>query len=163
MRLARAIEYLELGLVNLQATASPAFLHLSIQRYHLAGLETITEIGAVEPDALESCSALPRHHFKDWKPLGTEHACVANLGDDGGHFSGLQFGYPAGVDTVFVTERQVVEQILYRRKVFLRQPFGYARTHAFHELDFRIEVEHFLDDNSGDVPVMSPAYARIVG
>src|SRR5262249_35915126 len=116
------IQYLELRLVDLQAAPSPAFFDFSVERYHLTGLGAVAQIGAVEPNALESCPALSRNQFKDRETFGLEHARVAYFRDDSSHLTRLQLADPTGIHAIFVAKGQIVKQVLDSREILLRQP-----------------------------------------
>src|SRR5258707_11591140 len=62
---AAAVQKFKLRLVDLQATALPPFFHLAIQRHKLAGLESVAQIFAVKPYALQSGTSLPGDEFKN--------------------------------------------------------------------------------------------------
>src|SRR5262249_14597764 len=143
-----AVQNLELRLGDLQAAALPALLDLAVECNQLAGLEAVAQVFAVKPDALESRPALPGHHFKDGHLPGAKEPGVADLGDHRRHFARPELGDPTWVEPVFVTERQVVEQVFDGGDVLLRQPLGHTRAYAFDEFDFSMEVEHFLDNTA---------------
>ena len=66
----------------------------------------------------------------------------ADLGDDAGHLADAQLADAAWVQTVFVAEGQVVEQVLDRADALLQQNFGEPGADAFDVLDVGSEIEH---------------------
>src|SRR5207302_6655439 len=147
---AATIQNFKLRLVDLQAAALPSFFHLAIERDKLAGLETVTQVFAVKPNAFQGGASLAGNKLKDGHAVaGAKDGGVAHFGNDGGHFSGTQFADAARVQAVFIAERQVVEQVLDGGNVLLLQPFGNARANALHKFYFCIEVQHSDDDKWG--------------
>ena len=92
--------------------------HLPIEGKHLPRFEAITEVGGIEPEAAQAGPALAGGHVEDGHAAGTEQARVAHFRDDSSHFAGAKFGDAARIDPVFVTERQVMQQIVYSLKAF---------------------------------------------
>jgi hypothetical protein len=110
----------------------------------LSGLEAITQVVAAKPDALERGWPLPGNQFEDGEALGAEKPGIAHFGDYRGHLSGAQLTNAAGIQPVFIAERQVIEQVFHRVYVLLLQPLGDPRAYALHVFNFCIEVQHLL-------------------
>src|SRR6266481_5271292 len=144
------IEHLELRLLDLQSLAFPVSLHFAVERYQLARLEAVTQILAVEPYTAQRSASLSCNHLENRNLFCSENGRVADLGDYGCHLAWFQLANTARVQPVFIAKRQIVEQVFHRADVLLRQPFGHARPYAFHELDFRMELQHRHDDKSAD-------------
>ena len=135
-----AIQKFKLRLGDLQAAAFPAFFHLAIERDELAGLEAVTQVFTVKPDAFERGASLAGDQLKDGHAVArAKHGGVADFGNDGGHLSGAQLANATRIQAVFIAERQIIEQVLNGGDVLLRQPFGNARANAFNEFDFCVE------------------------
>src|SRR5260221_14457341 len=62
---AAAIQKFKLRLVDLQAATLPSFFHLAIQCYKLAGLESVTQVFAVKPNAFQRGTSLPGDELKN--------------------------------------------------------------------------------------------------
>ena len=140
---AAAIQKFKLRLGDLQAAAFPSFFNLAIERNELAGLETITQVFAVEPDAFQGGASLAGNQLKNGHAVaGAKHGGVANLRNDGGHLSGAQLANAARIQPVFIAEGQIIEQVFNSGNVLLRQPFGNARANAFYEFDFCLKIKH---------------------
>src|SRR5690348_16689748 len=87
--LARSVQHFKLRLIDLQAVALPALFHLAVKRHKLAGLETITQIFTVKPDAFERGAALSGDQLKDRHAFArAEDGRVAYLSDYSGHLAG---------------------------------------------------------------------------
>ena len=84
---------------------------LAVDGDHLAELELVFEVGAVEPDALDGAETLAESHFEHGARAGAEEDGAADLADDGGHSTGSERGDGLGVEAVFVAEGQVVEEV----------------------------------------------------
>src|SRR6185312_2597890 len=60
-----SIQEFKLRLGDLKAATFPALFHLAIESHELAGLETITQVFTMEPDAFQSGASLARDQLKD--------------------------------------------------------------------------------------------------
>ena len=140
---AAAVQKLKLRLGDLKAAAFPSFFHLAIERDELAGLEAVTQVFTVKPDAFQGGASLAGDQLKDGHAVArAKDGGVADFGNDGGHLSGAQLANAARIQAVFIAERQVIEQVFNSGDVLLRQPFGNARANALNEFDFCLKIKH---------------------
>ena len=138
----RVAENLELRLHQLQLATVLVFLHLAVERDHLPGLESIAQVGGIEPDALQPGPALAGSHLENGHAASAKQARGSDFGDDGRHFSRPQFGNPPRIYPVFVAERQVVQQVVDGVDALGRQHFGQARADAFDVLHGSGGLQH---------------------
>ncbi len=137
----RVAENFKLRLHQLQFSAA-LLLHFSVQRDKLTGLEAVPQISAVEPDALQSASALAGGHLENGHAAGAEQSRGADFRDDRGHLARAQFGNSTRVHAVFVAEGQVVKQIVDRADALGAQHLGQARADALYVLDRGGKLQH---------------------
>jgi hypothetical protein len=93
--------------------------------------------------------ALPGNHLEDRHAPGAKHPNITDVSYYSRHFTGPKFVYAAWVEPVFIAKGQIVEHVFDGEDVFPRQPFCYARADALYEFDFGREIQHFVDDTSG--------------
>jgi hypothetical protein len=74
-------------------------------------METLSEVGAVEPDALDGVATLAEGELEDRHAFGTLVNGAANFSDDAGRFTGLEFVQGHGILAVFVAKGEVVEEV----------------------------------------------------
>ena len=132
---------LELRLHNLQLAVAVLF-NLAVERQHLSGLEAALEIRGVKPQALQLGAALADGKLEDGHTARAKQSRVADLGDYRRHFSGAQFGDRTRVQTVFVAEGQVVQQVVDGSNILGAKHLGQARTDAFHILHWSGRFQH---------------------
>src|SRR5262249_40428226 len=138
------VQNFKLRLGNLQSAGLPGFFNLAVERDHLPGLESVAQVFAMKPDALDLVAALPHNQTKDGHAPGAKQSKVAHLGDDRGHLARPQLRDPARVQPVFVAEWQIIEQVIHGVDVLVLQPLGHARANALDELYFSVEFQHRL-------------------
>jgi hypothetical protein len=122
--------------------ATPVGLNFAVQCHHLAGLEAIPQIGTVKPQALNAGPALGSGHLENRHAAGTEKAGISDFGDDGSHLPGAEFGDAARVQTVFIAERQVTQQVVDSLDPLSCQNLRQSWPNSLHVLDRCIQVEH---------------------
>ena len=106
-------------------------------------LELVAQVIAPKPFTPDASASLGSYHLKDWhSALGVEERRTAHLGNDRGHLPRTKFSHAARVQPVFITKRQVIEQVLHHVDVFLLQPLGQTRAYAFYVLYFCVEFQH---------------------
>ena len=115
---------------------------LAVDGDHLAELELVLEIRAVEPHALDGAEALAEGHLEDGAGAGAEEDGAADLADDGGHGAGGERGDGLRVEAVFVAEGQVVEQVFDGFDAAGGEGGGDALADAFYVFDRGGEFEH---------------------
>jgi hypothetical protein len=80
-------------------------------------------------------------HLEDGAGAGAEEDGAADLADEGGHVAGAVGGEWAGVEAVFVTEREVVEEVFDGDDAAGGEVGSDAFADALDELDGRGELE----------------------
>ena len=87
-------------------------------------------------------ASLSGGHLENGHAAGAEQAGIADLGNDGRHLSGAQFGDGARVQPVFVTEGEIMQQVVDGVDALARQHLGQTRADAFHILHGSGGIEH---------------------
>src|SRR5208283_4032885 len=122
------VQDFELRLDDFEAVASAITrFNFAIKRHQHSGTKFVLQVRGVEPYALQRVTALANRHLEDGHSARAEQSTGAYLCDDAGHLTRAQFADTARVQAVFVTERQVVEQILDRCDALLQQNLGEPR------------------------------------
>ena len=88
----------------------------------------------MEPEALECVASLADGQLEERHFAGAKKYRTAHLGDYAGGFARIQFIETAGVLTVLVAERKMVEQILRCMNVAGLKHLLDLRTHARNKL-----------------------------
>src|SRR5689334_9630020 len=65
-----------------------------------------------------------------------------NFRDDAGHLPWLEFRQGLRIGAIFITEGQVVQQVLDRVDTLLVEDSGHTRADALHVLNRRVQFEH---------------------
>jgi len=138
-------EEFELGLDHLVAAGLRARrLYLAVERDHLTELELVFEVGAAEPHGLEGLEAVADGEFEEGHGAGVEKDGAADFADDGGHLAGNEFVERLGMESVFVAEGEVVEQVVDGAHAAFFEGFGVAWTDALEKLHGRGKLDHSL-------------------
>src|SRR6266581_4207748 len=134
------VQDFKLWLDYLQAAAAGIFFYLAIESDHLAELEFVFQVAAVEPETFQRSPALSSDHLENGHTAGTEQARGSDFGDHAGHFARVQLGNGARIEAVFVAERQVIEQIFDGDDALGGESFGEARANSLDVLNGSSEV-----------------------
>src|SRR5580765_3949563 len=134
-------EQFKLWLDNLQFAIAILF-HFAVESDHLTGLEAVLKIRRVEPKALEAVASLSDRELKDRHSAGTKQAGIAHFGDDRGHLARAEFGNRARIEPVFVSEGQIVEEVVHRVQTLGGKYFGEPRTNPFDVLNRSGQFQH---------------------
>ena len=79
-------------------------------------------------------------HLEDGCGAGAEEDGAADFADEGGHVPGVVLRERLGVETVFVAEGQVVEEVFHGFDATGSEVRGYAVADALDEFDRGVEV-----------------------
>ena len=137
-------QHLDLRLHNLQFAGARIFLHLAVERDHLARLKFALKICGVEPEATQARSSLPDRELKNGHAACPEQPGVPYFSNHGGHLARAQFGNAPRVQPVFIAKRQIIEQVADGADSLAFENFRDARPHALHVLHRSGKFQHAL-------------------
>ena len=144
-RAGRAGEDLELRLNHFEAAGARAGgLKLAVEGDGGTEGEAVLEIPAVEPHGFDGGGALADGHFEEGHAGGAKEGGATDLAENGGHRSGFELGDGLGVETIFVAEGEVVEEVFDGVEVFAGEFGGDALADALDEAEGCGELEHWL-------------------
>ncbi len=86
-------------------------LELAVDGDHLAELEFVFEVSAVEPDALDGPQALAERQLEHWPGACAQEDAATHLADNRGHGAGDERGHGLRVEAVLVAEGEVIEEV----------------------------------------------------
>ena len=132
------------GWIILKAARRARGLHLAEDGDGLAGLESVLQIGATKPDALQRAGALAQRHLEDRHCSSAQQDGAAYFADDARHLAGDQLMQSPRIGAIFVAEGEVIEQVFRGADVFFGKRLRDARPDSFDELDGSIDREHAL-------------------
>ena len=136
------IQNFKLWLYQLQLAAIQISLHLAVESDYLTGLKTVTQVGCVEPNALQPGPSLSSGHFEYRHTPGAEKARSSDFGDDRRHFPSAKLGNAAGIEAIFVAKWQIMKQIVDRVNSLGRKHVGQSWTYALDILNRSTQFEH---------------------
>src|SRR5579862_7533257 len=133
---------LELRLHDLQFAAARILFDLPVERNHLPRHKLVLQVSRVKPQAAQPGPALSNGELKDRHAARAKQSGVANFSHHRGHLARTQFGNAARIQAVFVTKRQIMEQVADSMDALASQQFRDSRTNAFHVLYRRGKFKH---------------------
>ena len=138
------LEELVVRTLDLGQQPDPRLLERAVDQNAAAGRQRVFEIFLVEPDGLELSRLIFRDDFDDFEvpAPGLAHVNRLHLDFDGGALPGLNLADFQPAAPVFVTERQVEQQIVDRVDADFGERRGLFGADALDELDGGVSVEH---------------------